>query len=130
MDFFGLGQIGSATIGAMSDLLNNGLNMWNQWRMNEQAYDQAKKLWNLNNEYNKPINQMARLEEAGLNPYLVYGNGAVGNTSAQPSSPSVQGNRFRLDPLSSIMASKQFAAMDEQLDSLKKKNDLLDYVLP
>lgn len=33
-------------------------------------------------EYNTPVNQMARLKAAGLNPHLVYGNGSVvGNTS-------------------------------------------------
>lgn len=31
--------------------------------------------WNMQNEYNSPAAQMARLKEAGLNPNLVYGNG-------------------------------------------------------
>lgn len=31
--------------------------------------------WNMNNLYNSPGAQMARLKEAGLNPNLVYGNG-------------------------------------------------------
>lgn len=37
------------------------------------------------NEYNKPINQMARLREAGLNPNLVYGNANAVIASASPS---------------------------------------------
>lgn len=45
-------------------------------------------LMNKQNEYNKPINQMKRLEEAGLNPNLVYGNGAGQSLSATPSSVS------------------------------------------
>lgn len=36
--------------------------------------------WNMQNEYNKPINQMRRLREAGVNPNLAFGSGA--NTSA------------------------------------------------
>lgn len=36
-----------------------------------------------NREYNKPINQMARLKEAGLNPHLVYGNGANAQMQSQ-----------------------------------------------
>lgn len=39
------------------------------------------------NEYNKPVNQMARLREAGLNPNLVYGGGSgsvSGNLSTAP----------------------------------------------
>lgn len=34
--------------------------------------------WTMQNEYNSPTSQMARLREAGLNPNLVYGNGAGG----------------------------------------------------
>lgn len=37
------------------------------------------------NEYNKPINQMKRLREAGLNPNLVYDNGNAVIASASPS---------------------------------------------
>lgn len=32
--------------------------------------------WTKQNEYNSPVQQMQRLKEAGLNPHLVYGNGA------------------------------------------------------
>ena len=40
-------------------------------------------LWNMQNEYNAPVNQMRLLKEAGLNPNLVYGSGA---TTAQADS--------------------------------------------
>lgn len=36
--------------------------------------------------YNTPINQMERLREAGLNPNLVYGNGAMAVQAATPQS--------------------------------------------
>lgn len=39
--------------------------------------------WNMQNEYNRPDNQMARLKEAGLNPNLVYGNGGSSTPSVQ-----------------------------------------------
>lgn len=42
--------------------------------------------WNMQNEYNSPDAQMKRLKLAGLNPNLVYGNGAA-NTSASVRSP-------------------------------------------
>jgi len=45
-------------------------------------------MWNRNNEYNKPDEQMKRLEEAGINPWQSMGNSSVasGNSSlAQPS---------------------------------------------
>lgn len=41
------------------------------------------------NEYNKPVNQMKRLREAGLNPNLVYGNANAVIASASPSGGGV-----------------------------------------
>lgn len=43
--------------------------------------------WQRENEYNSPVNQMKRLRAAGLNPDLMYQNGASGLTAA--SSPSM-----------------------------------------
>ena len=48
---------------------------------NERAYGRQLEMWNLENTYNSPTAQMARLKDAGLNPNLVYGSGAVGNSS-------------------------------------------------
>ena len=31
-------------------------------------------MWNKQNQYNHPLQQMARLQEAGLNPNLIYGS--------------------------------------------------------
>lgn len=46
------------------------------------AYQREVEMWNLNNQYNSPASQMARLQSAGLNPNMVYGSGTVaGNTS-------------------------------------------------
>lgn len=44
-------------------------------------YQQNLDLWNKQNEYNAPTAQMQRLQAAGLNPNLVYGNGVSGNSS-------------------------------------------------
>lgn len=49
---------------------------------NAQNRKYALKDWNRQNAYNHPTQQMQRLKEAGLNPNLVYGNGAT--TTAQP----------------------------------------------
>lgn len=42
------------------------------------------------NEYNKPANQMARFQEAGLNPNLIYGQGSPGNQSQSLSYPDIK----------------------------------------
>lgn len=46
-----------------------------------QMFDRQVDFWNMQNEYNSPAQQMSRLEAAGLNPNLVYGNGSMANTS-------------------------------------------------
>ena len=58
----------------------------NEWNLQQ---------WERSNEYNNPLNQMNRLKQAGLNPNLVYGNGAGQSvaapnpqlTAGQPSTP-------------------------------------------
>lgn len=54
--------------------------------LQDQAYKQNLEMWNYENEYNSPTQQMARLRAAGLNPNLVYGGGNVSGltTSGAP----------------------------------------------
>lgn len=66
--------------GIFSQLMNLRENR--QQRLNDTLmYALNRKLnredWMLENQYNSPIMQMQRLKEAGLNPNLVYGNGAT-----------------------------------------------------
>lgn len=58
----------------------------------EQDFYQTQKqdnldFWRMENQYNSPEMQMQRLKQAGLNPNLVYGNGATAQ-GGQISSPS------------------------------------------
>jgi len=43
--------------------------------------EEKQRFWNLQNEFNHPLQQMQRLKEAGLNPHLVYGKGAANTAS-------------------------------------------------
>lgn len=81
--------LGSSLIGAGASVLGNLFGIGGQAKQ----YSQQKKLidyqfnknvemWNKQNEYNSPVSQVQRLKDAGLNPALVYGDGAVGNTSS------------------------------------------------
>lgn len=67
---------GSATSAVSSGKLNKKTRKWNE------------KMYHAQNEYNDPINQRARLEAAGLNPHLVYGqnSGGAAGTAASPES--------------------------------------------
>lgn len=89
--------------------------MQNQWQ--EHMMDKQ-------NEYNKPINQMKRLQEAGLNPNLVYGSGNAIMASASPSGGGVPDqvtpSQARLDVLGAIQAVQNIRnqkAQEKQIDA-------------
>lgn len=70
---------------AFNEKMAKQQNEWN--RQNAQwAYDTEfcnnVDLWNMQNAYNTPAAQMARLRQAGLNPYILNGNSDAGNSSA------------------------------------------------
>lgn len=108
----------------------------NEWQTqeNEKAYQRNLKMWNLQNEYNSPTQQMARLRSAGLNPNLVYGSGVTGNSSGsapqyQPAdikraelSPYRGWNQGLTDAVSNFLA---FRSNRAQVENLEAQNSLI-----
>ena len=43
-----------------------------------------ERMWNAQNEYNSALNQRKRLEQAGLNPYLMLNGGSAGTAESAP----------------------------------------------
>lgn len=66
---------------AATTSINKKTREWNEKMYGRQRED-ALADWARSNQYNSPLSQMQRLREAGLNPHLVYGNGA--NNVSQP----------------------------------------------
>jgi len=91
------GAIIGSTTSLIGNLVQNRTNrrlaeeqrQWNvkQWNREKQH---AIDMWNMENAYNHPAEQMKRFAAAGLNPHLIYGKGSAGNASPI-STPSVQG---------------------------------------
>lgn len=85
------GPVVNGLFGSVGNAQSNQANLQAVRETNDMNYKIAQennaynyKLWQETNEYNSPYNQMQRLQNAGLNPALVYGNGSVvGNTSGQ-----------------------------------------------
>lgn len=111
------------------DIFNN----WQMWRANRMA---SVLDWNRQNDYNSPVQQMQRLKEGGLNPNLVYGNGA--DVTAGPintpsgsmpthTAPTSNVDYSFLSSLgdSTIGAYQDAAIKTQQLDNLKLQSDLL-----
>lgn len=98
------------------------------------------------NEYNTPRSQMARFQDAGLNPHLIYGQGTPGNQSSSLSYPEIRPTDYQsmfanIAPLvnQSMMTQSQVQALDAktrqtyamtELNKLQakvlEKNPLLD----
>lgn len=106
--------------------------------------DFNEKMWNMNNEYNTPLAQRQRLEQAGLNPNLAYSGVNTGNSSSpvtQSSLPNIKKNDAwqrsindignTIVSLSNIVKNVNEAKMstyDTQLRKLGLEQELANYV--
>lgn len=80
----GIEAAGAAVGGLFNYLGTRQTNKMNL-KISREANAYNTDMWNLQNAYNDPSAQMERLKKAGLNPNLMYGNGAsvsVGNASS------------------------------------------------
>lgn len=126
-----------AGINAGLSLFNSGANRMAQERQNQQNMMAQRienhlnrqfqlDMWNKNNEYNLPINQMSRLRDAGINPHLAYSNGTPMNVSNAPASSSAsaaaQGVAPRYENVS-LGELAQLAMTKAQVDNIKADTD-------
>lgn len=122
--------LASGYIGAGATVANNLLGNMFSSMANNTNYKNAVKLWNMQNEYNSPINQVRRLKEAGLNPALMYNNAASGGTASSVAAPQVQYNsplNGVLDKLGSLLQLKQMAANVEKTKQETKNAEISGY---
>lgn len=96
--------IGSAAVGLFGNLFggNSKRNQKRQHRMNMELakyeHDLNMEAWREQNEYNSPASQMQRFQDAGLNPYLIYGKGDNGNSTSVPQYNMRQEEASHFDP--------------------------------
>ena len=64
-------------VGSIFSGFDNNQNRKEIGRQNELDRQFQLDMWNRTNDYNSPLKQMERLKAGGLNPNLVYGNGAT-----------------------------------------------------
>ena len=72
----------SSAIGGVIGLANSALQHKYNKDLASYQNDINIQNWKMQNEYNSPVNQRKRLEDAGLNPSLMYGNGATSTANA------------------------------------------------
>lgn len=124
--------VGAAALGA-------GVNALGSLFSGNQNYKNTKKLmayqnqmnienWKMENEYNSPGAQMARLREAGLNPSLVYaGNtdntgGSIGTSSPASMAGNIDLSQVGTSAVNTYMNAKMNQA---QLEQMQNQNDAI-----
>lgn len=137
-----MGPLVLPLIAAGSQLASSGINAASQASMNKKTrdfqiamYNQQRQNslsdWQMQNDYNHPSQQMARLRQAGLNPNLVYGNGATTQASPVRSTDSGSWNpqapQFNLGAAANagIGAYYDMQIKDANLDNLRAQNTVI-----
>lgn len=87
---------------------------------NAQQNKYNEEMWNKQNEYNSPKNQMKRYEEAGLNPQLIYGQGTPGNASAVQSKTA-----YSPDTSKALNSAVQIQQLTQTVENLKTNQELI-----
>ena len=117
-----VGAFMNAGLNVVGNMIGNSQAQANQQKQNEFNAAEAQKtrdwqemMWNKNNEYNTPLAQVNRLQEAGLNPNLVYGNGTMQNVSPLASS----GAQASSTPFNDSIASRHAQNFDAIMRGLQ-----------
>lgn len=108
---------------------NNALQM----QLAGQANDWSIEQWNRENQFNNPVAQRMRLENAGINPALIYGNGGLVNEAA--SSPAVtmantKAAHVATPSIPDPLTAAQVANLNAQTESIQHNTDREDKFLP
>lgn len=121
---------GGALVGNLLGFTSAQQNYKNQVKLMDKAYAQNLEQWNRENEYNTPYMQMQRLQAAGLNPNLVYGNGAdtKAANSPQMDAPSLKPyTQFGDMGASAAISAYQQAKVIERDNEVKESQAALNY---
>lgn len=125
-----LENMATSAIGAIGNFFTGGASARKQYQYQSKLMDKQNQqqidFWKMNNEYNTPFNQRARLEQAGLNPDLVYGGSGNMYQSQMPgaasgSAPNVDYGSFS----DNLRFAMQAQVMDAQVSKIEQENKLL-----
>lgn len=113
-----LGAAGSIA----ANMVGNAGNRREQKRANQYNLEQ----WHRQNAYNNPKRQMERLQNAGLNPNLIYGTSptsAVGNAGAV--APAKAADFSADNPLEHLSSYANFGVQQAQTDNLRAQSEVI-----
>lgn len=124
----------SGAIGAIGNLFTGGMSARKQYKYQSKLMDKQNQqqidFWKMNNDYNTPFAQRARLEQAGLNPDLMYGGSGSVTPSQMPgaaagSAPNVDYGDTSGAFANGIRLAQQASLIDAQISKIEAENKLL-----
>ena len=128
-------QVASTAINAISQgSINKKTRQWNEAQYQKQRED-ALADWARTNEYNAPLQQMARFKEAGLSPHLIYGGGAnsisqpvrsTDTKSWSPSAPQIDGGQIVSQYFGVQHQQNALEIQEQQIRGLKIANNIAE----
>ena len=110
------GEYHKGDLGDISTLAYNYL-----MKQQEQAHN--LELWNLQNQYNSPSAQMARYQDAGLNPNLIYSKDNMASAPASYTAPSYRPNNTMTKAIQTGLDS-----INSIVNLVKSARDTYDYI--
>lgn len=114
----GIAVGGSLVNGLIQGSQNRQNRKW-QSKENQKARDYNTEMWEKNNAYNDPTQQMERLKNAGINPHLAYSQGGVANTSSSPASSNASSMPEGRAPQLDVNAMLNARLVGEQINNIK-----------
>lgn len=127
-----------AFIAAAGAVAASGINAYSQYNTNQKklelarySYDRQMEAIREQNEYNSPANQMARYQEAGLNPNLIYSQGNSGNQSgiAEYQAPNIEAPQISSHGVTAAMDALKLSMQMRQLQADLKIKDEQAYAI-
>lgn len=117
-------------IAAIGNAITGGASARKQYQYQSKLMDKqnnfALSMYNMDNRYNTPVMQRARLEQADLNPDLMYPGGIQNTSSGAPGSASGQAPHVDYGKPSEVMSNvMQYALVNAQADKLNQESQLL-----
>ena len=126
---------GTSVVNAISQgATNKKTREWNEAMYQKQRTD-ALADWARTNEYNAPLQQMARFKEAGLSPHLIYGGGAnsisqpvrsTDTKSWSPNAPQIDGAQIVSQYFGVQQQQNALEIQEQQIRGLKIANNIAE----
>ena len=113
-------------LSAIGNAITGGASARKQYQYQSKLMDKqnnfALSMYNMDNRYNSPVMQRARLEQADLNPNLMYSGGIQNTSSGAPGSASGQAPHVDYGkPSDAISNALQYSIVNAQADKMSEE---------